>query len=239
MMSSNSKTLPRQAHTVVNHRRIFTVLASLVGTLAATAGILLLLEGQPVTSAGPYLLNLSNVRQNWQSLIRPAVGLQNGRWNYIIVYQSGKLSGNAAAISEGKDIGGLIKPLNAGNMTQGAEFHFVVDNTNNGIGNPDGYVQQGLAWREQLSTAPYFSWPYLIPHHQIAYANAVGVCLVGDINRTNYSSSQVHSLLALVRTLQRRLNIPDSCVKFQWEIQGRPTVRERAFSREFHHLLQH
>ncbi len=238
-MSSNVKALSRQVHTVVNHRRIFTVLATLTATLAATAGILLLLEGQPVTSAGPYLLNLSNVRQNWSSLIQPAVELQNRRWNYIIVYQSGKLSGNAAAISEGKDIGGLIKPLGAGNMIQGAEFHFVVDNANNEIGKPDGYVQQGLAWREQLSSAPYFSWPYISPHHQIAYANAVGVRVLGEIIRANYSSDQVHSLLALVRTLQRRLNIPDSCVKFQWEIQGRPTARERAFSREFHHLLRH
>ncbi len=237
-MSSNSKTSLRKAHTAVNHRRVFTVLASLVATLATTAGLLLLLEGQPVTSAGPYMMNLSNTAQNLKSLIRPSVTLRKGRWNYIIVYQSGGLSGNAAELSEGRHVGGLIRPLNAGNMTQGAYFHFVVDNARNGIGNPDGYIQQGKAWREQLSTAPYFSWPYLNSHHYSAYANAVGVCIVGDINRSAYSSNQIRSTVSLIRTLERRLNIPNSCVKLQWEIRGQATARERAFDHEFHHLLR-
>jgi hypothetical protein len=237
-MSSNSKTSPRKAQTAVNHRRVFTVLASLVATLASTAGILLLLEGQPVTSAGPYMMNLSNTAQNFKSLIRPAVALRKDRWNYIIVYQSGGLSGNAAELSEGRHIGGIIKPRDTGDMTQGAYFHFVVDNARNGIGNPDGYIQQGKAWRDQLSTAPYFSWPYLTPHHYSAYANAVGVCIVGDINRTAYSSNQIRSTISLIRTLERRLNIPNSCVRLQWEIRGQATARERAFSRKFHRLLR-
>lgn len=222
----------------VNHRRVFTVLSSLVATLALTAGLLLLLEGQPITSAGPYMMNFSNNTQNWNSVIHADTRLRKGRWNYIIVYQSGSLSGNSAELSEGKDVGGMIKPQNAGNMTQGANFHFVVDNARNDLGIPDGYVQRGVAWQKQLSTAPYFSWPYLTPHHYAGYANAVGVCIVGDINRQAYSSRQIHSAVALIRTLQRRLNIPNSGVKLQWEIRGQPTARERAFGREFHHLLR-
>ncbi len=222
----------------MNHRRVFTVLSSLVATLSLTAGLLLLLEGQPITSAGPYMMNFTKNTQNWNSVIHAAGPLRKGRWNYIIVYQSGSLSGNSAELSEGKDVGGIIRPQNAGNMTQGANFHFVVDNARNGIGNPDGYVQRGLAWQEQLSTAPYFSWPYLTPHHYSAYANAVGVCIIGDINRKGYSSRQIRSTVSLIRTLQRRLNIPNSCVKLQWEIRGHSTARERAFSREFHHLLR-
>ena len=237
-MGSNSKTSSRKVPSAVNHRRVFTVLSSLVATLALTAGLLLLLEGQPITSAGPYMMNLSNSTQNWNSVIRAASPLRNGRWNYIIVYQSGGLSGNATELSEGKDVGGTIKPQHAGNMTQGANFHFVVDNARNGLGNPDGYVQRGLAWQEQLSTAPYFSWPYLTPYHYSAYANAVGVCIIGDINRRGYSSSQIRSTVSLIKALERRLNIPNSCVKLQWEIRGQPTARERAFGREFHHLLR-
>ncbi len=237
-MGSNSKTSSRKVPSAVNHRRVFTVLSSLVATLALTAGLLLLLEGQPITSAGPYMMNLSNSTQNWNSVIRAAGPLRNGRWNYIIVYQSGGLSGNATELSEGKDVGGTIKPQHAGNMTQGANFHFVVDNARNGLGNPDGYVQRGLAWQEQLSTAPYFSWPYLTPYHYSAYANAVGVCIIGDINRKGYSSRQIRSTVSLIKALERRLNIPNSCVKLQWEIRGQPTARERAFGREFHHLLR-
>ncbi|MGC8540989.1 MAG: hypothetical protein ACP5QA_10220 [Phycisphaerae bacterium] len=237
-MGSNSKTSSRKVPSAVNHRRVFTVLSSLVATLALTAGLLLLLEGQPITSAGPYMMNLSNSTQNWNSVIRAAGPLRNRRWNYIIVYQSGGLSGNATQLSEGKDVGGIIKPQHAGNMTQGANFHFVVDNARNGLGNPDGYVQRGLAWQEQLSTAPYFSWPYLTPHHYSAYANAVGVCIIGDINRKGYSSSQIRSTVSLIKALERRLNISNSCVKLQWEIRGQSTARERAFGREFHHLLR-
>ncbi len=237
-MGSNSKTSSRKTPSAVNHRRVFTVLSSLVATLALTAGLLLLLEGQPITSAGPYMMNISNNMQNWNSVIHAASPLRNGRWNYIIVYQSGSLSGNSAELSEGKDVGGIIKPQHAGNMTQGANFHFVVDNARNGLGNPDGYVQRGLAWQEQLSTAPYFSWPYLTPPHYSAYANAVGVCIIGDVNRQGYSSSQIRSTVSLIKTLERRLNIPNSCVKLQWEIRGQATARERAFGREFHHLLR-
>lgn len=237
-MSSISNTSIRKAHTAVDHRRVFTVLSSLVATLALTAGILLLLEGNPVTSAGPYLLNLSNTSQNWNSLTRPSVPLQNGRWNYIIVYQTGRLSGNAAEVARGKDIGGLIRPYRTGNMTQGAEFQFVVDNARNGIGNPDGFVQQGLAWREQLSTAPDYSWPYLTRHHYSRYVNAVCIGVVGDINRANYSPNQIRSMVLLVKALQRRLNIPNSGVKMQWEIRGNVTAREQAFSREFHRLVR-
>ena len=123
-------------------------------------------------------------------------------------------------------------------MTQGADFHFVVDNSRNGLGNPDGYVQRGLAWQDQLSTTPYFSWPYLKPHHYSVYANAVGVCIIGDINRKDYSASQIRSTVSLVQALERKLNIPNSCVKLQWEIRGQATARQRAFGREFHRLLR-
>ncbi len=235
-MSKNSNS-SRQASTAVNHRRVFTVLTSLVATLATTAGILLLLEGQPVTSAGPYLLNLSNLSQNLDTLIRPAVS-RIRRWNYIIVYQSGDMSGNAAELSEGRNVGGLLRTRAAGEMTYGGQFHFVVDNARNGIGEPDGYVQQGLAWRRQLFTAPYYSWPYLTRNHNIAYANAIGVCVIGDVNRASYSASQVSSTISLIRALQHRLNIPNSCVKLQWEIRGPASPRELAFSRTFHRLLR-
>lgn len=228
----------RKVSTAVNHRRVFTVLTSLVATLATTAGVLLLLEGQPVTSAGPYLLNLSNLSQNINALIHPAATLRSGRWNYIIVYQSGEMSGNAAELSEGRNVGGLLNARTAGDMTYGGQFHFVVDNANNGIGEPDGYVQQGLAWRKQLSAAPYYSWPYLTPHHNLAYANAVGVCVIGDINRATYSASQLRSTVSLIKALQHRLNIPNSCIKLQWEIRGSASQRERAFSQTFHRLLR-
>ena len=225
----------------VDIHRVIYVLGALVVTLTLTVAVLAVAGGRPVHWSRPYMLSATISNQNLSRLLKTAAPLPPRRWDDIIIYQSGGLSGNSSDLATGQMIGGV----GAGNrVTQpglGVDFHFVVDNAANGIHRPDGNVEVGTAWKEQFSTAPFFSWPHFNHHFYSPYANAVGVCLIGNINRRPFTGSQVRSLVRLVRSLQVRLNIPDSRVKFQWSPSvtgGKPvTANQSAFSRAFYAML--
>ncbi len=231
----NSRKKPVDIH------RVIIVLGSLIVTLSLTVVVLAMAGGQPVHLVRPYMLSATFSNQNMRSVLTTSVPLPERRWDYIIIYQSGGLKGNAADLATGRMIGGV----GAGNMALrpglGVDFHFVVDNAANGNGKPDGNVEVGTAWKEQFSTAPFFSWPHFNHHFYSPYANAVGICLIGNINQRPYTGSQVRSTVRLVRALQNRLGISDSHVKFQWSPSvtgGKPrTAAQAAFSRAFYVLL--
>ncbi len=231
----NSRKKPVDIH------RVIIVLGSLIVTLSLTVVVLAMAGGQPVHLVQPYMLSATVSDQNMGTVLATATPLPERRWDYIIIYQSGSLKGNAADLATGQMIGGV----GAGNVALrpglGVDFHFVVDNAANGIRKPDGNVEVGAAWKEQFSTAPFFSWPHFDHHFYSPYANAIGICLIGNINKRPYTGSQVRSTVKLVRALQKRLGIPDSRVKFQWSPSvtgGKPTTASQtAFSRAFYVLL--
>ncbi len=231
----NSRKKPVDMH------RVIIVLGSLIVTLSLTVVVLAMAGGQPVHLVQPYMLSATFSNQNMKTVLATAAPLPERRWDYIIIYQSGGLKGNAADLATGRMIGGV----GAGNMALrpglGVDFHFVVDNAANGNGKPDGNVEVGTAWKEQFSTAPFFSWPHFNHHFYSPYANAVGICLIGNINQRPYTGSQVRNTVRLVRALQNRLRIPDYRVKFQWSPSvtgGKPmTAAQAAFSRAFYVLL--
>ncbi len=223
----------------VDSRRVIIVLASLVAALAFMTVVLSLLEGQPVTlpPMESYLLSASSAWQSRASLLKTSASLRKNRWNYIIIYQSGGTAGNAADLAVGRSIGGNSAVKNADDPAAGVNFHFVVDNAHNGREQPAGYIEVGTAWREQFRTAPYCTWPYFQHHIYPPYANAIGICFIGNVNSKPCTAAQTHSLVRLVRALQRKFNIPVSRVRFQWDIAGSVTTREADFSRAFYQLL--
>lgn len=239
-MAGTSNQKPSRKKPVDIHR-VIVVLGSLVVTLSLTVVVLAMASGQPVHWVRPYMLSATVSNQNINSLLATPSPLPERRWDYIIIYQSGGLKGNAADLATGRMIGGV----NAGNRAMkpglGVDFHFVVDNAANGIHKPDGNIEVGTAWKEQYSTAPFFSWPHFNHHFYSPYANAVGICLVGNINSCPYTGSQVRSLIRLTRALQKRLDIPDSRVKFQWSpsVTGgqKATLTQAKFSRAFYVML--
>ena len=115
------------------------------------------------------------------------------RWKAIVIHHSATDKGSEEIFNEYHK---------NGNGWEGVGYDFVIGN-GNGSGN--GQVQPTFRWRQQKTGAhcktDYTNW---------ANIDSKGICLVGDYNKTFPSSSQMSSLIKLVRFLSNRYSIPKS-----------------------------
>ena len=229
--------LPTSRKKPVSQKRVAIVLACLVGALTVMCGLLILMEDRPLS--GSSLTLFTTGQQDWSLVSNPHATLQTGRWNYIIIYESADSAGRAANLADGRaKAGGWPETNNS--ARQPANFHFVVDTVGSRTGAIDGELEIGSAWLNQISGAPYAGWPDSRYHNYAEYRNAVGICLIGDINRTPISEPQSQTLLQLTTELQHRLHIPSQQVLFQWELvpnAARATPAQRAFAVRFRQML--
>jgi hypothetical protein len=199
----------------VSQKRVATVLASLVGTLTLSAGVLLMLEGGGATTP----LAAAFATQSIEAQMATQAPLQSSAWEYIIVYESGDLAGCSASLVDGRVTGGAELPSRS--VRPKANFHFVIDGAHSGPGTADGLLEVGTSWRQQDLQDPYAApnagWPDP-RYHQKFYTNAVSVCLISDLNRAPVSAAQHQKLVQVLHELQQRLNIPKSHIYFQWEL---------------------
>lgn len=115
------------------------------------------------------------------------------RWTAIVIHHSGTKNGNAAIFG---------KWHREGRHWEGVGYDFVIGNgTNSG----DGQVEVTFRWRNQQTGAhcggTEGNW---------ANKEAVGICLVGNFNRTVPTARQMRALVRLIRFLQSRYRIPKS-----------------------------
>jgi N-acetylmuramoyl-L-alanine amidase len=117
----------------------------------------------------------------------PAVAPNN--WNWIIIHHSDSDYGSAAIIDKWHRDRGFDE----------LGYHFVIGNgTNSG----DGQIEVGPRWVKQKWGA-----------HDNALdnrfnTNGIGICLVGDFNKTRPTAKQRRALLRLVVYLMRTYHIP-------------------------------
>jgi hypothetical protein len=223
----------------ISHRRVFTVMVSLLSSLTLSAITLSLMQNQPLTSASvsPMLMQADTSTQSIAELINPTVPLHRSQWNYIILYQSGRSFGNLAGMTSGRQVGGVIGSMMA--QRAGVNFHFVVDNADNPKGYPSGHIEVGSSWRAQQPAAPYCTWPYFYHSAPNPYQNAIGVCLIGNLNRRQISDRQLEATVALIKGLQRKLAIPNRRVLCEWQLRKnvRPTLNEYRLTKRLDSLL--
>ena len=116
-------------------------------------------------------------------------------WTAVIIHHSATENGNMAIFD---------KWHREGRHWDGVGYHFVIGN---GTDSGDGAVEQTYRWRGQKTGAhcggTAGNW---------ANEDAVGICLVGNFNKTVPTARQMQSLLRLVRFLQTRYRIPKSRV---------------------------
>jgi len=114
-------------------------------------------------------------------------------WRAVIIHHSATDEGNAAIFD---------KLHREQNHWEGIGYDFVIGN---GIDSGDGQVEVTFRWRKQIPGAhcggTSGNW---------ANKDGVGICLVGDFNRTVPTARQMQSLLKLIRFLQKRYGIPKS-----------------------------
>lgn len=135
--------------------------------------------------------------------------LDRSRWNAIVIHHSGSPAGDAGSIARMHGSEGLA----------GLGYHFVIGN---GQGMPDGQVEVGPRWNRQLPGAHVASAGRVGADVRMAARSnatpdelnlhAIGICLVGNGDRREFTDRQIEELASLVRRIQRTLDIPSERV---------------------------
>ncbi len=110
-------------------------------------------------------------------------------WKYIVIHHSASESGNADQFDTWHRERGWVNGLG---------YHFVIDN---GRGGEDGNVEIGPRWTDQLTGAHCKT-----PDH-VYNSHGIGICLVGNFNKTMPSPAQLAALDKLVAELAVQCHI--------------------------------
>lgn len=112
--------------------------------------------------------------------------VRRNRWRYIVVHNSGTRQGSAKAFH--------YYHLRVRKMPNGMAYHFVIGN---GSSSGDGQIEIGTRWSRQVNGG----------HVHSDYLNniALGICLVGDYNRSKPTVRQLEALEELIKYLRKRV----------------------------------
>ena len=121
--------------------------------------------------------------------------VQKGRWKYLIVHNSGTRQGNARIFD--------TYHRRVRKMQNGLAYHFVIGNGNS---SGNGEIEIGPRWTGQINGG----------HVASDYLNniALGICLVGDLNRDQPTPAQLAALDELIVYLRGRVG----------KIKGKPSI---------------
>ena len=135
-----------------------------------------------------------------------------GRWQAIVVHDSGSPAGDTASLERRHSRAGLA----------GLGFHFVIGN---GQGMEDGQVAVGYRWDHQLPGAHASPGMAMQPGFGTGSLDAaalnrvaIAVCLVGNAERRAPTDAQLRALHALVRSLRSEFGIAADRVRFRSEL---------------------
>ena len=133
--------------------------------------------------------------------------VKRGRWQYVVVHNSGTRQGNARIFSN--------YHRNVRKMKNGLAYHFVIGN---GTSSGDGEIEIGPRWTRQINGG----------HVASDYLNniGIGICFVGDFNRDVPTRAQLAALQELVTYLRKRVGRSKGrvlIVKAHREINPKPT----------------
>jgi len=133
--------------------------------------------------------------------------VKRGRWQYVIVHNSGTRQGNARIFAN--------YHKNVRKMKNGLAYHFVIGN---GTSSGDGEIEIGPRWTAQINGG----------HVASDYLNniGIGICFVGDFNRDLPTKAQLAALEELINYLRKRVGRSKGrplIVKAHREINPKPT----------------
>ncbi|OHB57659.1 MAG: hypothetical protein A2173_04565 [Planctomycetes bacterium RBG_13_44_8b] len=114
------------------------------------------------------------------------------KWTAIVLHHSGTDNGNVAIFD---------KWHREGNHWEGVGYNFVIGN---GTDSGDGEVEITYRWSEQR-TGAHCKTP-----DNWANESSIGICLVGDFDRSVPTAKQMQSLVKLISFLQTRYGISKS-----------------------------
>jgi len=161
----------------------------LVMGMTVTSAFLLALEpGRVAPLSGATLSSLDQRMDPSQRLVNVDAPLHN--WKAIYIFDSLSLEGSAGSLNRSHVQMGL----------DGLASHFVLGN---GRGAPDGATEIGFRWQRQ------FPGQFLEGQGAAWYnQNAIGICVIGNLDVQPLTQAQMRELVWLVRQLQQQFDIP-------------------------------
>jgi len=131
----------------------------------------------------------------------------SARWRYIIIHHSATSGGNGKQFDRWHRQRG---------MENGMAYHFVITNGQGKENGPDGGVEIGRRWLEQLDGG----------HVRGAELNheAIGICLVGNFLHQMPTAKQIASCKALIKHIRTLTGIPSSAIIGHQNARGQSTA---------------
>jgi LysM repeat protein len=125
--------------------------------------------------------------------------VRSGRWKYIVIHHSGTDRGTVKGMDK--------YHREVRHMEHGLAYHFVIGN---GHGMDDGEVAVCRRWTRQENGGHLAS----VAQNKVA----LGICLVGNLDKRRPTSKQLERLRALVEALMARCRLTLSAVKTHQQI---------------------
>jgi LysM repeat protein len=119
--------------------------------------------------------------------------VKTGRWKNIVIHHSGTAEGSAKGMEN--------YHRRVRHMENGLAYHFVIGN---GQGMKDGEIFVGNRWTGQIDGGHLHS----LAQNKVS----LGICLVGNFDKTKPTAAQMKSLKSLLSALETRCKIKDSLV---------------------------
>jgi N-acetyl-anhydromuramyl-L-alanine amidase AmpD len=127
-----------------------------------------------------------------------------GSWKHIVIHHTGTVTGTAKGIDRFH--------REERHMENGLAYHFLIGN---GRGMGDGEIFVGERWKKQLPGGHLAS--------ETLNQSSIGICLVGNFDRTRPTKEQMESLKALTKKLLELTALPPSAITTHREIHPRHT----------------
>ena len=131
---------------------------------------------------------------------------QKSQWKYIVIHHSGTAIGNTKRFDK------YHKEVR--HMENGVAYHYVI--CNGSCGCKDGHIEITRRWEKQLPGGHCRS--------EINNQISIGICIVGNFQKTRPSEKQFWSLVWLIKKLMQEYNIPIRNVRGHKNMQGENTL---------------
>jgi len=129
---------------------------------------------------------------------------------HIVIHHTGTSSGSVESINSAH----LKNKDKNGNPWLGIGYHFVIGN---GQGMADGAIEPTFRWRTQIQGAHAGS------SNKEFNERGIGICLVGNFEKTPPTPAQRKSVKLLVQTLRVEYKVPSARVVGHRDIRDKPT----------------
>lgn len=194
---------PRGVSRRVKPNRPQKVWMSLVAAMTVVGGALIAMDRKPAVGgdglALPPLMSVSGPN-SVELVLNTRSPLERNKWKSIVIHDSGSPVGSPATLDSLAKERGL----------KGIGYDFVIGNGN---GMADGEIHVTNRWMQQVAGA----------HASGTRADefnrtGIGICLVGDGNRQQFTRAQTDRLVQLIDLLSREMGIPPERVYLHSDI---------------------